>query len=592
MSTTTRHLRTATCVAVVTAGLVAAHPGGTASAVMPISGDGAPTIEGVDDLVEDFLTKAGYPGATVAITKGSRLVLSKGYGYADPEDGVEMQPHHRSKIGSTSKLITAIGAMQLVEAGDLVLDQPLYGSGAAPLWGSDDAATPGVVFVPDGALEDAGDHFAAGVAGVDESSEDYQEQITTMLDRMSDVRVRNVFSHTAGYRKSSDVKDDAADHFGVSVDELTTAQFHQAGLMGLGGAIFAKDPATDWHYSNFGYRTAQLLVDEVTGDYRTYVEQHLLGPLGLDDVVPNNADISELDAIPHLDSGDPGTLDPTTISRLGLGTGGWTASARDLARILCSVDQTSNHLRSLDPSTVVQMAADAEPAVAGLDPIGWDAVSGGDEMTKNGDLPDAGSSRVSKFLAGAFAATDDEINVAVAINQGDAVPSKALLEDLAERVAEADIPSSYDLFDPNYPCRIDPGFTTGDDPQPSGTVVVRNLRVDPAEVRTHTADGRPCDGRPPAEVSAHVGASSELKAVELTWRIGDGEPTDAVAMEHVGDGRFVGELGPFDPATVPTTARAVPVTVVLTATDDTGATATATAEVTLRRCELRLIAAS
>ena len=74
------------------------------------------------------------------------------------------------------------------------------------------------------------------------------------------------------------------------------------------------------------------------------------------------------------------------------------------------------------------MMSDAEPNAAGLNPFGWDgySVSSG-EMAKNGEI-DGGSSWISKFLPGAFAQdTDVEINVAVAVNKGDSVPSKDLL---------------------------------------------------------------------------------------------------------------------------------------------------------------------
>ena len=123
----------------------AAQPADARAATAPVNGDGASALATVDELVQQYLDDNDMAGATVAITKGSRLVWSKGYGYADPANDVEMQPQHRSKIGSTSKVITAIAAMQLVEDGDIDLDQPVYGSNIAPLWGSEWGTTPGSV---------------------------------------------------------------------------------------------------------------------------------------------------------------------------------------------------------------------------------------------------------------------------------------------------------------------------------------------------------------------------------------------------------------------------------------------------------------
>ena len=608
----------AACAVVVTAtvvGLLGASPAVVdAGSAVAVNGEGAASMAAVDELVEEFLENEDFAGATVAITRGSRLVWSKGYGYADSTNGVEMQPEHRSRIGSTSKMLTAIAAMQLVEQGAIDLDQHLYSSDIAPLWGSEGWTTPGAIVGTDGALEDPADYVSAMIAGVDALGEyfppadhvdeipslpwalllqaSYEQQITMTLERASDVQVRNVLSHTAGYlRSGSNAEAAAADHFGVSIDEVTSAQHHQAVLMGSDGAPFSFDPGTAESYSNQGFSVAGLLIEEASeeGSYRDYVEQHLLGPLGLTDVVPNNANLGALDTVGHSSDGAPLDADPTAISRLGLATGGWKASARDLARIMCSTDQTANHLRSLEPETVVEMADDAVAGAPGTNPIGWDA-SDGTEMTKNGDSS-GGASRISKFLPGAFATTDDEINVAMVVNQSDGVPSTTLLRDVAEVAAEADVPSTYDLFDPAHPCRIDPGFTTvtesvpTSDPEPSPSIVIRRLSVDPEDVHTLDSAGRPCAGEPPAEVSAHVGASSELQSVELTWRIGEGEPAEPLAMETVDGRRFVAELDPFDEGTLPA-GPSTPLTLMVTATDATGTTATAEHEVTLRRCEL------
>ena len=453
------------------------------AAAVPVSGEGAPALSRVDAMVRQYLDEHDVPGATVAITKGSRLIWAKGYGYADASSGTLMQPETRSRIGSTSKVLTTIGAMQLAESGALDLDQHVYGSAAAPLWGADPGTTPGVVVTPDGVLEDPGAYFDAMVAGVDLLGETfppsehldewpslpwallnqaaYEQEVDTVLERASTVRVRNLLSHTAGLRKGGgdEAKEAAQEHFGTTADELTESQLHQGALMGMsGGPLFVLDPGTEWKYSNWGFAFAGQIIGAASeeGDYRQYIENHLLAPLGLEDVVPNNVSISELDALPHDADNVPYALDPDTVSRLLLATGGWSASARDLARVMCSIDGTSNHLRALQPETVDLMASDTEPNAAGLNPFGWDKYTpSSGELTKNGEIP-GGSSRISKFLPGAFASDPDaEINVAVAINKGDSVPSAGLLRKLAEIAAQADVGADYDLFDPAYACYVE-----------------------------------------------------------------------------------------------------------------------------------------
>ena len=88
----------------------------TTPTVIPVNGEGAAGIgESVDASVIAFLTENDLPGATVAVTRGGRLVWSKSYGWAKRSEQLPMQPWHRSRIGSVSKVITTIGLLQMLE---------------------------------------------------------------------------------------------------------------------------------------------------------------------------------------------------------------------------------------------------------------------------------------------------------------------------------------------------------------------------------------------------------------------------------------------------------------------------------------------
>ncbi|MCG8455170.1 MAG: beta-lactamase family protein, partial [Holophagales bacterium] len=69
----------------------------------------------------------------VAVAKDGRVVLGKAYGLADVDTGTRMEPFHRSRIGSVSKVITALGVMKHAEDQDPAtfswLDQDIYGIG-------------------------------------------------------------------------------------------------------------------------------------------------------------------------------------------------------------------------------------------------------------------------------------------------------------------------------------------------------------------------------------------------------------------------------------------------------------------------------
>ena len=69
------------------------------------------------------LLNSGVSGFSVAILDKNGLILSKGYGYADVKNKIPMSHNTIQNIGSISKTITGAAAMQLVEKGQLDLDE-------------------------------------------------------------------------------------------------------------------------------------------------------------------------------------------------------------------------------------------------------------------------------------------------------------------------------------------------------------------------------------------------------------------------------------------------------------------------------------
>ena len=66
-------------------------------------------------------------GASLAIMRNDSLLYAKGYGWADEEKGVKMEPRILLRLASVSKLITATGIMKLQEEGKLSLDDRVFG---------------------------------------------------------------------------------------------------------------------------------------------------------------------------------------------------------------------------------------------------------------------------------------------------------------------------------------------------------------------------------------------------------------------------------------------------------------------------------
>ncbi len=76
-----------------------------------------------DELLSQQLQKYPIAGASVAVVQDGRIVLAKGYGYADIEKQVPVSPDETLfRIGSTGKLFTWTAVMQLAEQGKIDLE--------------------------------------------------------------------------------------------------------------------------------------------------------------------------------------------------------------------------------------------------------------------------------------------------------------------------------------------------------------------------------------------------------------------------------------------------------------------------------------
>lgn len=75
-----------------------------------------------DAYLSSKMREHNIAGVTVSVVKGDRILFAKGYGHADMEQGVPVDPEKTLfRIGSLSKLFTWTAIMQLVEAGKLDL---------------------------------------------------------------------------------------------------------------------------------------------------------------------------------------------------------------------------------------------------------------------------------------------------------------------------------------------------------------------------------------------------------------------------------------------------------------------------------------
>jgi CubicO group peptidase (beta-lactamase class C family) len=208
--------------------------GGQAAAASPsIPAPVAALIDSLDQVVPRSLAELRVPGAAVAVIQEGRVVLLRGYGYADRERRIPVTPRTGFSVGSISKAVAAWGVMRLVEQGRLELDAPV--ERYLTRW-----------HLPPSEFD------------------------------LSGVTVRRLLSHTAGLSVSGYGGWDDPD----SVPSLEGSL--SGHTRGAGAVRVVAEPGAGWAYSGGGYTLLQLLVEEAAGrPFAEYMRDEVLRPLGM-----------------------------------------------------------------------------------------------------------------------------------------------------------------------------------------------------------------------------------------------------------------------------------------------------------------------
>ena len=190
-------------------------------------------VSEIDQKIPQLLNDYIVPGTAITIIEDGKVILKKGYGYADVANGTKVTNTTGFNIGSISKTVAAWGVMKLVQEGKIDLDAPA--EKYLSRW-----------HLP------KSDFDANGVT------------------------IRRLLSHTAGLSLHG--------YPGWSPkDELPTVEQSLNGKNnGPGRVEMIMEPGTKWKYSGGGFTILQLIVEEVTGQrFEDYMQAEVLNPLGM-----------------------------------------------------------------------------------------------------------------------------------------------------------------------------------------------------------------------------------------------------------------------------------------------------------------------
>ena len=102
----------------------------TLAAQAPQTFDFAP----LEAVVREELKQTRTPGAAVAVVLGDRIIFAKGFGLANVETEEPVRPETLFRLGSTTKMFTAVTLLMLAEQGKINLNDPVgkYVQGLSP----------------------------------------------------------------------------------------------------------------------------------------------------------------------------------------------------------------------------------------------------------------------------------------------------------------------------------------------------------------------------------------------------------------------------------------------------------------------------
>lgn len=326
------------------------------------------TLKGLDRAMRSYMDKWQLQGLSLAIMRNDSLLFAKGYGWADREAGVPMQPGNILRMASVSKLITATGIMVLQERGLISLKDTVFG--------------------PRGVLCDS--VFTAAVRD----------------KRMFRITVEDLLRHKGGFTCGrGDPMFSTKDI--IRQFHLDGAPDHETLVRCILTRPLGFTPGTSQSYSNFGYLLLSMAIEKVTGmDYEDFIRENVLEPAGCFDMhiahnyyeerFPNEVRYYMQEGSEPCEeytlSGNmvPRCYGGSDIHSLS-GAGAWCGSPAELCRFVASIDGKDGVPDIISRESVAAMTEYFDTETFSL---GWNDTKPDGEWTRTGTL--AGTSALIK----------------------------------------------------------------------------------------------------------------------------------------------------------------------------------------------------
>lgn len=186
---------------------------------------------------------------SVLISKNDQIIYRKSFGYADIEKHKKNKKNSIFSIASSTKPLTAVGVMKLVEDGKLTLETTL------------DIYFPN--FIPE-----------------------YSKKIT----------IRHLLNHSSGMQANIGRIDDAGNGFMPGKNKVSLEEF----LEKFKDTKLNFEPGKGYEYNNFGYTLLAYIIEKVSGKtYANYMKQAVFKPANMKKTSVENFKYINKRALPH-----------------------------------------------------------------------------------------------------------------------------------------------------------------------------------------------------------------------------------------------------------------------------------------------------
>ena len=235
-------------------------------------------IHEADSIVQYYFDGRDLPGMSISVYKGDHLIWSKGYGYADIQNQVPVNPSlTKFRIGSVSKTLTSAGLGLLIQDGRIDPDAVVQ------------------TYVPD------------------------------FPEKEYPITVRQVAGHIAGIRH----------YIGFEFMSNKLYPTIDEGLDIFKNDALLFEPGTQYSYSSYGWNLISAVMEGASGeDFLPFMKEHVFDPLGMNNTVPewSNQEIPNLTKfyIPNNNGGNDEA--PFVDNSYKWAGGGFVGTTEDLIR--------------------------------------------------------------------------------------------------------------------------------------------------------------------------------------------------------------------------------------------------------------------